>query len=64
MKNGLIFIIRVLSILAALSAIIFSIAVFRYEIEEFFGFLGERFSKLCGKCNCKDDDEYADFADV
>lgn len=64
MRSSLSFLFKIIALLLAFSAIIFSIAVFRYEIEEFFEYIGEKVSGLCRKGKSAVNDEYADFADV
>lgn len=62
MKSGLKLLFKIVAILLAVSTVIFSIAIFRYEIEEFFEHLWDRCSG--DKRKSIQDDEYADFADV
>lgn len=64
MKRSLNFLCKTIAILVAISSIIFSIAIFRYEIEEFFEFIGEKVRHPGKKGKSAVNDEYADFADV
>lgn len=64
MKNGLKLLIKLVATLVAISAVIVSIAVFRFEIEEFFESMKEKFNGIGRGEKGAPEDEYADFADV